>query len=161
MKKRLFTMTLLSLVLGSSAQANTVVDQVGGQAMDTFTFNSTGATYEVTIMWVNGGADLLLAMACEDGVDDPMPFGAAGASLERIATIKAGVPAGLVCAVVVTAAKNGSKYWLSIRSETSEATSRAGRQPRNNSLRAPDGTAAAQVARQQAARLRNLVHPPQ
>ena len=135
--KRLFTMTLLSLVLGSSVQANMVVDQVGGQAMDTFTFNSTGATYEVTIMWVNGGADLLLATACEDGVDDPMPFGAAGASQERFATFKAGVPPGLVCAVVVTAAKNGSKYWLSIRSETDEATSRAGRQPRNDSLRRP------------------------
>ena len=78
--KKILTITLLSLVLSSPATANTVVDQVGGQAMDTFTFNSVGATYEVTIMWLNGGADLLLAMACGDGVDEPIPFAAAGAS---------------------------------------------------------------------------------
>ena len=156
--KKILAITLLSLVLGSPATANTVVNQVGGQAMDAFTFNSSGATYEVTIMWLNGGADLLLTMACGDGADEPIPFAAAGASQQRIATFKAGVPADLVCTVVVAAAKSGSKYWLSIRQETDEGTNGAGRQPRMPSLRATDGTAAARVARQQAVRLRNLVH---
>ena len=156
--KKILRITLLSLALGSPASANTVVDQVGGQAMDTFAFNSTGATYEVTVMWTNGGADLLLTMACGDGVNDPIPFGAAGASQQRIATFKAGVPADLVCTVVVAAARSGSKYWLSIRQEADQETNGAGRQPRMPSLRATDGTAAARVARQQAVRLRNLVH---
>ena len=32
-------------------------------------------------MWLNGGADLVLvlALACSNGVDEPLPFGAAGA----------------------------------------------------------------------------------
>ena len=155
--KKMLTMMFLLLVLGSPATANTVVNQVGGQAMDIFTFDSVGATYEVTIMWLNGGADLVLAMACGDGVDEPIPFAAAGASQQKIATFKAGVPADLVCAVVVAAARSGSKYWLSIRCEADEGTNAAGRQPRGPSLRAMDGGAAARVARQQAARLRNLL----
>ena len=36
--KKILASTLLSLVLGSPATANTVVNQVGGQAMDAFTF---------------------------------------------------------------------------------------------------------------------------
>ena len=108
-------------------------------------------------MWLNAGADLVLTMACGDGVDEPIPFAAAGASQQRIATFKAGVPADFVCAVVVAAARNGSKYWLSIRCEADEGTNGAGRQPRRPALRATDGTAADQVARQQAVRLRNLV----
>ena len=154
---RIVVITLLLLAPASVATADTVVDQVGGQAIDGFTFVSLGGTYEVTVMWLNGGADLVLALVCSDGVAEPLPFGAAAAGHQRIATLKAGVPPGVVCAIAVVAARNGSKYWLSIRREADEGTTGAGRQPRMPSLRATDGEAAARVAREQAVRLRNLL----
>ena len=154
---KIVVITLLLLASASVAGADTVVDQVGGQAIDSFTFVSLGGTYEVTVMWLNGGADLVLALACTDGVDEPLPFGAAAAGHQRIATFKSGIPPGVVCAIAVVAARNGSKYWLSIRREADERTTGAGRQPRMPSLRATDGTAATRVASQQAERLRNLV----
>ena len=43
--KKILTITVLSLVLGSPATANTVVNKVGGEAMDSFAFTSVGATY--------------------------------------------------------------------------------------------------------------------
>lgn len=59
-----------------------------------------------------------MALVCGDGVDDPITFGAAAGELQKFALINVGVPAGLVCALAITAARGGSQYFASILSET-------------------------------------------
>ena len=50
--KRIFTITFLSLVLAAPVSAQLIRDQVGGAAIDTFTFESTGGQYKITLTWL-------------------------------------------------------------------------------------------------------------
>jgi len=78
-------------------------------------------------MWLNGGADLIMALACGNGVSDPIPLGAAAGLLEKLAIINAGTPEGLLCALAITSIRNGLKHCFSVLSQTDGTAKSNGR----------------------------------
>jgi hypothetical protein len=83
----------------------------------------------LTLMWLNGGAELIMALVCGDGISDPITFAAAAGELARFARIDVGIPAGLVCALAITAAIGGSQYFLSFLAEAEAIFNGFGRTP--------------------------------
>ena len=116
----------LILSLGKPLLGNTLRGTVNTEKTDVYTWVSGGGQEIATLMWLNGGAHLIMAMACDDGVES-VPFGAAAGLLQKFARIDAGVPVGVTCSLAVTSIDNGSKYWLSFLSETDASASGNGR----------------------------------
>ena len=113
--------------LGDPQAANTQRDRVGGDEVDLYSFLSSGGQAIFTLMWLNAAADLVMALVCSDGIEDPLAFGAAAGGLEKFARMDVGIPAGLVCVLAISAALAGSQYFLSFLAEAEGVAAGFGR----------------------------------
>ena len=125
--RRIVVAGLLVLLMASPSAAQTERGRVNTATTDTYLWESDGGQAIITLMWLNGGAELIMALVCGDGVDDPVTFGAAAGELQKFALINVGIPAGLVCAVAITAVRGGSQYFASFLSETDAIANGFGR----------------------------------
>ena len=126
--RRMILLGLLLLFVVSPAAADTKVGQVDTQRILRYSFRPVGGTVDITLSWLNGGADLVMVLVCDD--DDPTVFGMAAGLLTRFARINAGVVPNVECELGVTAARNGSKFWLNILMQTDTSVTGAGRTSR-------------------------------
>ena len=69
--------------LGDPQAANTQRDRVGGDEVDLYSFLSSGGQAIFTLMWLNAAADLVMALVCSDGIEDPRGFGVRAGDLCR------------------------------------------------------------------------------
>jgi len=127
MRKILVT-TVLVLLMASSGAAKTERGSVNTAKTDMYFWLADGGQSIITMMWLNGGADLFMVLVCDNGVDDPITFGVAAGSLKKFARINAGIPAGAVCGLGVSAIRNGSQYFASFLAETDGVANGYGRQ---------------------------------
>ena len=128
MKMRMVGLTLVALLVGVPAAADTRVGVANMATSQNWAFTPTGTgQVQILLSWTNNNARLIMALVCDQS--DPMVFGAASGTVNRMAVIQVGVIPGLPCILGVSSIRGNSAYRVHFIRDLSQASAGRGRAP--------------------------------
>ncbi len=119
----------LSLLLSASvASADTRTGNANRRSVQSWSFVAGGTgQMQIIVNWTNTNARLLLLVLC--GVDEPLVYGVASGSVNRLGMVQFAAPPGVPCLAGVSAVRGSSAYRIHFLRDESATSTSQGRSP--------------------------------
>ncbi len=128
MKRRMIALTLVAVLVAVPAAADTKLGTANPNTAQNWAFTPIGTgQVQIVLSWTRNNARLFMALVC--GTSDPMTFGTASGTVNRLAVLQVGVIPDLPCILGVSSLRGGSAYRVHFLRDVSQTSQGRGRIP--------------------------------
>ncbi len=129
MKTRMMMgLMLVAVLVAVPVSADTKLGRANPNTAQNWAFTPIGTgQVQIVLSWTKNNARLFMALVC--GTSDPMTFGTASGTVNRLAVLQVGVIPDLPCILGVSSLRGSSAYRVHLMRDVSQASQGRGRNP--------------------------------